>query len=206
MVLMSTQPKALITEAQYLEIEKSSEVRNEFFQREMFPMEASISHTVINGNVFVILTRELAGSECRPFTTGLRIRVAATGLYAYPDVVVVCGKPEVSDRDKDSVINPSVLVEILSPTTENYDRGRKFVQYRSIPSFREYLLFAQDRMHVEHHVRQADGGWLLHETSDGDATVYLKSVGGAIHVARGLRRRSVLSCASRLTPAPVDPC
>jgi Uma2 family endonuclease len=177
MVLMSTQPKPYITEEQYLAIEERVEQRSEYLRGEMFPVEfATIPHATVHRNLVLAVGVQLAGSGCQLFFNELRVRVSATGLYTYPDIVVVCGKLEVSEKDKNSVTNPKVIVEILSPTTADYDRGGKFVHYRSIPSFREYLLIAQDRMHVEHHTKLPDGGWLLHETSDGEAIVSLESI------------------------------
>ena len=105
------------------------------------------------------------------------MRIPATGLYTYPDILVICGKPEFVDNVKDTVTNPKVIIEILSPSTELYDRGNKFVHYRSIPSFCEYLLVAQDRVYAEHHVKQADGGWLSHENTDAEAIISPWSLG-----------------------------
>ncbi len=175
---MSTQPKPFVTEEQYLEIEERSERRSEYFRGEIFPMEATtVPHATIHSNLGSALLRELAGSGCRLFFGQLRVRVSRTGLYTYPDLVIVCGKPELSEKDPNSVTNPKVIVEILSPSTEDYDRGSKFDQYRSIPSFVEYLVVVQDRIYAGHWVKQPDGGWLLHDLSDGDATVFLSSIG-----------------------------
>ena len=98
------------------------------------------------------------------------------GLYTYPDVVVICGRPTYGDEHRDTVTNPQAIVEVLSKSTKNYDRGEKFEQYRKVMSFVEYLLVAQDRTHVEHYVRQADGTWLLSETDDSASTIELVSV------------------------------
>jgi Uma2 family endonuclease len=101
----------------------------------------------------------------------LRVLVPATGLYTYPDVSVVCDKPAFADAKQDILLNPSVLIEVLSESTENYDRGKKFENYRSIATLTDYLLVAQDRVLVEHYRRQGDGGWLLHEIRDGMLTL-----------------------------------
>src|ERR1700733_11235334 len=128
---MSTQPRPYITEEQYLEIEEKAERRSEYFRGEMFPVEtATFSHATIHRNLVLGLGRELSGSGCELWFSELRIRVLATGLYTYPDIVVICGKIQVSEDDKNSVTNPKVIIEILSPTTEGYDRGKKFAQYR----------------------------------------------------------------------------
>src|ERR1035441_283355 len=177
---MSTQPKPYITEEQYFEIEESSEQKSEYFRGEMFPMEvATLPHATILPNLIMTLGGQLKGSGCRVYSNGLRVKVSRTGLYTYTDIVVICGKPEMFEKDKEkgTVTNPKVIVEILSPTTQTYDRGDKFVHYRSIPSFCEYLLIAQDRMHAEHHVKQPDGGWLLHEVSGPEGIISLGSIG-----------------------------
>jgi Uma2 family endonuclease len=93
----------------------------------------------------------------------MRVKVNATGLYTYPDVVVVCGKPQLEDDERDILLNPIVIVEVLSPSTEGYDRGTKFEHYRTIDSLSDYLLVAQDKIHVEHYVRQSDRSWLFSE-------------------------------------------
>jgi Uma2 family endonuclease len=106
--------------------------------------------------------------ECRTFSSDLRIKVSATGLYTYPDCGIFCGKPVFSGDQKDVLLNPLLSVEVLSPSTENYDRGKKFGHYRTIESFREYLIVHQDSRHVEHHSKQEDGSWVLREyTGDG---------------------------------------
>ena len=170
---MSTQPKAYITEEQYLEIEERSEQPSEYFRGEMFPMEATIAHVMIKDNLLLVLARELTGSDCRAFSNELRIKVSETGLYTYPDVAIVCGKLQVAENDKNSVTNPKILIEVLSPTGEGYT---KFLYYRSNPTFVEYLLIAQDRVRLEHYIKQSDGGWLMHETSDPDALISLESI------------------------------
>src|SRR5579863_7013635 len=107
---MSTQPKPFITEEQYLEIERNADHRSEYFRGEMFPVEeASLPHAIIHSNLGLTLGRELSGTGCRVFFSELRVRVSPTGLYTYPDIVVVCGKLEVSEKDKDAVINPKVI-------------------------------------------------------------------------------------------------
>jgi len=175
---MATQPKPYITEEQYIELEERAERRSEYFRGEMFPVEfATIPHAVIHSNLVLKIGTQLSGSGCQVFFNELRVRVSPTGLYTYPDIVVVCGEPEISEKDKNAIVNPKVIIEILSPTTQSYDRGDKFAHYRSIPSFQEYLLIAQDRIHAEHHIKQGGGGWLLIETSDGDTTIAIETIG-----------------------------
>ena len=104
------------------------------------------------------------------------VKVSATGLYTYPDVTVVCGTPKFEDEHRDILLNPTVLVEVLSDSTEAYDRGTKSEQYRKLLSLKEYLLIAQDHWHVERYVRQSDGGWLMREVAESDGSVALDSV------------------------------
>jgi Uma2 family endonuclease len=175
---MSTMPAPLISEEEYLAIERNAEWKSEYHAGKMYAMAgASLRHVIINDNLVIVFGRELAGSGCRAYTRDLRLHIPASGLYTYPDVLVICGKVELATPEGDVVTNPKVIVEILSPTTQNYDRGDKFADYRTIPEFCEYLLIAQDRMHAEHFKKQPDGGWLLHETSDGNAVIALESIG-----------------------------
>jgi len=121
----------------------------------------------------------------RAYSNALRVSVSGTGLYTYPDILVICGKPELLEKgnEKGTATNPKVIVEILSPTTQSYDRRDKFAHYRSIPTFCEYLLISQDRMQAEHHVKQPDGGWLLHVFCGPDAIIALDSIGVRFNLA-----------------------
>jgi len=111
------------------------------------------------------------------------VKVSPTGLYTYPDVIVLCDEPQFSDEQKDTLLNPVLIIEVLSESTKDYDRGGKFEQYRTINSFVEYLLIAQDRPHAEHHVRQGDGSWILPETNSLEDTLQLKSVPCSLRLA-----------------------
>jgi Uma2 family endonuclease len=128
------------------------------------------------GNVARELGNQLRNRPCVVYSTDLRVLVSPDGLYAYPDVVVVCGEPIFIDSNLDTITNPLLIVEVLSNSTKNYDRGEKFERYRSISSFREYLLIAQDKVHVERHEKQEDGSWVLRETNQLDDTIDLTSV------------------------------
>jgi Uma2 family endonuclease len=107
----------------------------------------------------------------------MRVRVPPADLYTYPDVVVACGEPRFEDNELDTLLNPALIADVLSKSTESYDRGAKFAAYRTLPSFTEYLIVAQGRVHVEHSIRQPDGSWLLTETDDLGASLVLSSVG-----------------------------
>jgi Uma2 family endonuclease len=177
-MLMSTQPKTFLTPEQYLEIERAAESRSEYYNGEMFAMAGtSFRHARIIRNVMFELTQKLRGGKCEAVSSEVRLRVSPKGLYTYPDVMVVCGGPQFVDKVLDTVTNPIVIVEILSPTTEAYDRGPKFESYRTLESLRDYIMIAQDRVHVEHYMRQADGTWILQETSDREQTIEIASIG-----------------------------
>src|SRR5437763_806965 len=159
---MSTVAKPLLTPQQYLDRERQADFRSEFYRGEMFAMAGvSWEHTLIKDNLAGETGNQLKAGPCRVGTSDLRVKITATGLYTYPDLVVVCGEPQFEDDQFDTLLNPRALVEVLSDSTEKYDRGAKFAHYRQIPSLQEYVMVAQDRPLVERYVRQADGSWLL---------------------------------------------
>jgi Uma2 family endonuclease len=175
---MSTHPKTLLTEEQYLEIERKAEYKSEYFQGEMFAMAgAGYAHNLLIGNIVAALHRQLRSRPCVVLPNDMRVRVGKTGLYTYPDVVALCGKPELLDEQQDTLSNPSLIVEVLSPSTEAYDRGKKFEHYRSIESLSEYLLVSSDRVHADLFSRQPDGRWILTSASSLDDSLDLQSIG-----------------------------
>ncbi len=174
---MSTQPKTLLTAEQYLEIERAAEFRSEYHDGEMFAMAgAREAHNLVVGNAFGELRQQFRGRSCRVYQSEMRVRINATGLYTYPDVVAVCEEPQFADDQRDTLLNPVLLVEALSPSTEAYDRGRKFENYKTMDSVREYLLLATDRVHGDLYTRQADGRWLLTSVSRMEESLTLESV------------------------------
>jgi Uma2 family endonuclease len=174
---MASQPKTFYTPEEYLALELSCETKHEYYNGEIFAMSgASKQHVLIVTNLVVELGSKLKEGPCTVYSTDLRVKVAPTGLYTYPDVVVLCDEPRFSDEQQDTLLNPALIIEVLSELTKDYDRGGKFEQYRTIESFVEYLLIAQDRPHVEHHTRQPDGTWILRETNNLEDTLQLKSV------------------------------
>src|SRR5271157_364012 len=159
---MSTQAKTLLTEEQYLEIERKAEYKSEFFQGEMFAMAgAGYAHNLLIMNAGAALHQQFRSRPCVVLPNDMRVRVSKTGLYTYPDLVALCGKPELLDARQDTLLNPNLIVEVLSPSTEAYDRGQKFAHYRAIESLSEYLLVSSDRVQVDLFTRQPDGRWLL---------------------------------------------
>jgi Uma2 family endonuclease len=174
--------KKIWTPAEYLAWERSSPERHAFFDGEIFAMAgASFEHNEIVGNLVRELGNALRDRPCDVTPSDLRVHVPATGLYTYPDVTVLCGDPLFEDAARDTLLNPTVLVEVLSESTEGYDRGKKFRHYRSIATFREYVLVAQDAVSVERYTRGDDGVWSLHESGAGERLV-LASIGCEIAV------------------------
>ncbi len=174
---MSTQPKPHYTPQEYLALERKAQDKSEYFNGEIFAMTgASRRHNVMVANVLAALHGQLKKRPCEIYPSDMRVKVSPTGLYTYPDVVVVCGEPRFDDEQKDTLLNPTVLVEVLSKSTASYDRGEKFEHYRKLDSLNEYLVIAQNKHHVEHYVRQPDNQWLLSETDDIQSIVNLSSI------------------------------
>lgn len=160
---MTYSSSTLLTEEEYLAFERASDTRHEFLSGRVYSMAgASREHNLITGNVAGEIRSQLKGKPCETYSNDMRVRVPRTGLYTYPDVVVVCGKPIFTDDHNDTLVNPTLIVEVLSPTTEAYDRGEKFRDYRSIESFSEYVLIAQNKMAVDHFVKQ-NNIWIIRE-------------------------------------------
>ena len=175
---MSFKLKPRFTPEEYLALERKAERKSEYFNGEIFAMSgASPQHVLIVTNVVAELRGQLKTRPCTVYSTDLRLKVSATGLlYTYPDVIVVCGEPQFDDDHKDTLLNPTLIVEVLSESTKDYDRGAKFEMYRKIESFFEYVLIAQDKRHVEHFVRQTGNRWLLSETNRLEDTLELTSI------------------------------
>ncbi|MBX3441852.1 MAG: Uma2 family endonuclease [Planctomyces sp.] len=156
---------------EYLAAERASDIRHEYYAGVVTAMAgASFRHNLITGNIVGECRRELGDRRCFVLPSDMRVRTRST-LFAYPDVVIVCGTPEFEGDREDTLLNPTVVIEVLSESTEAYDRGDKFAHYRSIASLTEYVLVAQDRMRVEHFVRQPDGRWLFSESSGPEAAI-----------------------------------
>lgn len=154
-------PKKL-TVAEYLAIEEASEVRHEFFNGELFAMAgATVAHNRVKENLIGEMFGQLTAGGCWSYSSDQRVHVTTTGLYTYPDVLIVCGPPTFDPADPNSITNPRVVIEVLSPSTAGYDRGDKFRHYQRLPSVQEYVLVSQDRVQVERQVRQPDGSWNL---------------------------------------------
>ncbi|MGI8742909.1 MAG: Uma2 family endonuclease [Bryobacteraceae bacterium] len=174
--MVASQTIPYITPEEYLEAERKAEYKSEYYDGQVYAMAGpSPRHGVIVMNLGGELRAALKGRPCQVFTTDLRLQIS-TRRYAYPDVIVVCGKPKFAEADKNTLLNPQLIIEVLSESTEKYDRGLKFGYYRSLPSLQEYLLVSQDSKVVEHYVRGADGGWTFQATEGLGTRITLASL------------------------------
>jgi len=181
----SAAKKTHLTAEQYLEIEAKSEVRHEFYRGETFAMaRATENHNLLAGNLFRAIGNQIEDRPCKVYQADMRVLSEATGLYTYPDVVVVCGPPRFTDARRHTLLNPMVLVEVLSPATETYDRTTKWDHYRRIASVREYVLVSQDRVRVDHYARDDDGRWIATAWTDLGDVLALDSVACAVPLAK----------------------
>jgi Uma2 family endonuclease len=182
-IFMASLPTEPLTEEQYLRIEREAETKSEFYEGQMFAMAgASPNHALLTNNIGAVLYRQMPPG-CLTFNADLRIKVQSAGLYTYADCSVICGELEYAGDQRDVILNPLLIVEVLSPSTEGYDRGKKFQLYRTIESFREYLIVHQDGQHVEHYSRQDDDSWLLREHIGADASVSIEPLNAQIPLA-----------------------
>jgi Uma2 family endonuclease len=173
---MSAQPNPILTAEQYLEIDRNAESKSEFYKGAMFSMAgARFAHNRLAWNMIGLLFRDLR-PPCQGCPSDMRVSVGDTGLYAYPDVVVVCGEPQFVDHRQDVLLNPKLIVEVLSPSTEAYDRGEKFELYGAIASLSEYVLVASERIHVDLYARQAGNKWLRTSAGQLEGSLALNSI------------------------------
>jgi Uma2 family endonuclease len=174
---MSTLPRPRLSPEEYLDIERKAEFKSEYYNGEMFAMSGgSRYHDRIASQLSGLVWQHLRKSRCEMYTANMRVRTPG-GLYTYPDLSIACAEPQFYDKEVDTLLNPTLLVEILSPSTEGYDRGRKAELYRAIPSLRELLIVAQDRLHVELFRRVEGGPWDFSEADGLGGSVELTSIG-----------------------------
>jgi Uma2 family endonuclease len=174
---MSSAVKTRYTPEQYLELERKAPYKSEYHDGCIYAMSgASREHNLIAGNLLSLINPQLEDRPCEVYMSDMRVRVSATGLYTYPDVSVVCGESQFLDREVDTLLNPTLIVEVLSPSTEAYDRGKKFDQYRRLESLREYVLVAQDEVLVLRYTRRGVE-WILSEFRRMEEVLRLESVG-----------------------------
>lgn len=174
---MSQKILTYVSAEEYLRRERQAEYKSEYLNGEMFAMSgASRAHNLITTNIGAELNRQLRGKPCEAYISDMRVKVRQNGLYTYPDVVVVCGEPQFEDNELDTLLNPTLLVEVLSPTTERYDRIAKTSYYRTIDSLAEHVLVAQHEVRLEQYVKQPDGQWSLIEYTTLDTIAELESI------------------------------
>lgn len=179
--------KTRYTVAEYLELEAKSPTKNEFHDGEILAMAGgTFQSSRIAMNLAALLVTRLRGSKCAPLDDNMRVRIGNRPDYVYPDQSIVCGEPifDADDTNQTTILNPSVVIEILSPSTEAYDRGEKFELYRQIESFREYVLVSQKGPSVETYFRQDDGSWRIGNAQGLDAVAKLASVGIGLPLAQ----------------------
>jgi Uma2 family endonuclease len=168
---------------EYLALERAAEFKSEYIDGEIVAMMGgSRAHSLIGSNVLSALHAALREQPCEVHGSDLRVTVADAALYTYPDVTVICGEPVFEDEADDTLMNPVVIVEVLSASTEAYDRGKKFARYRLLPSLRAYVLVSQDQPRVEWYTLSEDG-WLLHEANGMDGTVEIAALGSTLALA-----------------------
>ena len=176
--------KRYVTPEEYLTFERAAEYKNEYFDGEIYAMTgASRKHNLIAGNIGGSLWQQLRGKPCEVYPSDMRVRIPSANLYTYPDVVIVCGEPQFEDAHVDTLLNPTLLVEVLSKSTASYDRSVKSGYYRTLPSLAEYLLVSQHEYHVAQHTKRKDGRWLLADIRGPEGRVELPSVGCVLSLA-----------------------
>ncbi|HZH89464.1 MAG TPA: Uma2 family endonuclease [Pyrinomonadaceae bacterium] len=175
---MSFQRNTLLTPEEYLAAERKAETRSEYFAGEVFAMvDASKRHNLIAANIIRVLGNQLLERACNVYPSDMRVKVSATGKYTYPDVVVACEPELFDDAENDTLLNPVVIIEVLSASTEAYDRGKKFEQYQQIESLTEYILVAQESYRIEQYVRQSGKEWRYSEYHDAGDVIKIGVIG-----------------------------
>ncbi len=174
---MSSLPTKKLTPLEFLEFERKAEEKHEYLDGEIFAMSgAKRNHNKITINLSGLIWQHLKGKDCESYSNDMRVFVPNSGLYTYPDLVVVCGEPQFQDDVHDTLLNPVMLIEVLSDSTEGYDRGRKFQHYRSIESLDEYVLVSQNEARIEKYIKQGDGFWVLSEAVGLDSEITLDAI------------------------------
>jgi Uma2 family endonuclease len=193
MGLPKPKPKTMFTVDEYLAFDRAAEGRYEYLDGQLYAMAGeSGEHGDASANIIIALGSQLKGSPCRVRVKDTKVRSGPTlkagettrGLFSYPDIVVICGEPEYLDSHKDVVLNPTAIVEVLSPSTEAFDRGEKFTRYQTWnPTLQDYLLVSQDKPQIEHFARQADGSWSYHLHAGLEVSVLIPSINCTLKLA-----------------------
>ena len=174
----------LITAEEYLQAERKALNKHEYYLGQVFAMSgASLPHNLIFKNTYGSLYTRLKGSRCQPFGSDLRIHIPENSLYTYPDISIICGKPETTDDTKDTVTNPTVIIEILSKSTRDYDKGQKFTLYRDIASLKEYILIDSETVSIETLTRNDDRSWTFREYKSLTDNFNIETIGESLLVS-----------------------
>ena len=191
--MSSVVAQTYLTPEEYLAFERKATTKHEYLNGQIVAMSgASFAHNFLTMNVANQLYNQLIGGECQVAASDMRVQATQTGSYFYPDVVVVCGEPRAEDDTFDTLLNPTLIVEILSPSTETYDKGEKFEHYQQIASLKDYILISQDKVHVEHYCRRASR-WLQTEFAELEDVLPLRSIDCELPLQDVYRRVEVAS-------------
>jgi Uma2 family endonuclease len=173
-----------LSEEEYLAMDRAAEIKSEYFYGEMFAMAgSSMRHADLQSNIQGELYAALRTGECRVYGPDLRVRISSA-MYTYPDISVVCGKRLLADENQDTLLNPVVIVEVLSPSTEKYDRGLKLQHYRAIITLQEYILVDQSQVRIEQYTRQDNEVWTVRDHQSLDAEITIPSIGVSLSMRR----------------------
>jgi Uma2 family endonuclease len=176
--------KQKFTIEEYLAMEEAATEKHEYYKGEIFGMSgAKLPHNTISRNLLIGLGIKLNGKKCQPFGSDQRIHIEANTLFTYPDISIICGEPETLNNDDLNVLNPAVIVEVLSPSTRNYDRGEKFKLYRDIPTLKEYILVDSESIHIEIFRLNESNHWELEEYDTAEEMLYIKTINENIALA-----------------------
>jgi len=180
---MASNAVTKVTEEQYLAMDRAAEFRSEFLDGEIVAMSGgSVRHSGLKVNLVGEVRAALRGTACQAFNSDLRVRVSSR-MYTYPDLTVVCGKPMTADKRQDILLNPTVIFEVLSPSTEHFDRGIKLRRYREIESLTDYILVAQDQIRIEQYTRGDANTWTLHDYQRAEDVLQIASIGVSVPLA-----------------------
>ncbi|MGB7207575.1 MAG: Uma2 family endonuclease [Pyrinomonadaceae bacterium] len=182
---LALRKKTLYSPEEYLEFERAAEVRHEYLDGEVFEMAGeSLAHSQICANILGEVRQALKGTKCQPLSPNMKVRAETRGLFAYPDLSIVCGEPEFHDTKNDVLLNPKVIIEVLSPSTQRYDQTKKFFRYRKeIPTLTDYILIYQDMAFIEHHEKLSDGKWAFNVVEGLNEIFPLTSIGCKISMS-----------------------
>jgi Uma2 family endonuclease len=175
--IMQAVEKKDFTLQEYLQLEEKSDLKNEYIDGRIIPMAGgTVNHNRIAGNFYAVLNFALKQEDNEVFNSDMRLWIPKQRIYTYPDITIIVGEPEFFDNRQDTITNPKIIIEVLSKSTENYDREGKFKAYRTIPSFEEYLLVEQNRISIEHYSKTANKRWSLQEYDEEDELINLVSI------------------------------